>query len=413
MSRSRLFQQRGGTFFLALTLNSVPDIFSTSPPNWLVEIARPIDTKLTGQVLGSAIAGGLMAAETVGAKADEIERKTGERPSWLAQTGSWFGEFLPAAHEAKLNLQDPLWKLKAQKVQLGIMGDALGIVSEQQKIDTNKSKIALMAKDTQDIPAWLREHPTVESRMSAEWPAAMTPEWNSNLNNLRLRDSQSVQAKVIVSGVKTFADRLSALAKEDSVAAAQIAGASGQYTSRGQMPPPAILEALSVAEQASQQRKENERTAAVAAAEAAGQVPETRITDKGITTVYRPSSSTSTFQPREITLASGTRLIQTSPNQYRIAPVKGTERVLTDSQLLQLATQLQKVGDAKSMASADQIQEFLAKKAEAQISTPASTATATPSADARVKVRGKDGKLFTVPKAQLQQAIDEGYTPLE
>ena len=354
-----------------------------------------------------------MAAETVGAKADEIERKTGERPSWLAQTGSWFGEFLPAAHEAKLNLQDPLWKLKAQKVQLGIMGDALGIVSEQQKIDTNKSKIALMAKDTQDIPAWLREHPTVESRMSAEWPAAMTPEWNSNLNNLRLRDSQSVQAKVIVSGVKTFADRLSALAKEDSVAAAQIAGASGQYTSRGQMPPPAILEALSVAEQASQQRKENERTAAVAAAEAAGQVPETRITDKGITTVYRPSSSTSTFQPREITLASGTRLIQTSPNQYRIAPVKGTERVLTDSQLLQLATQLQKVGDAKSMASADQIQEFLAKKAEAQISTPASTATATPSADARVKVRGKDGKLFTVPKAQLQQAIDEGYTPLE
>ena len=73
------------------------DIFSVEPPRWLQEIARPIDSRLTGQVAGTMLGGGINA---------------------LAD-GTSFGQ---GFQEGRLAQQDPLWKLSAAAKQAQVAG---------------------------------------------------------------------------------------------------------------------------------------------------------------------------------------------------------------------------------------------------------------------------------------------------
>jgi len=210
------------------------------------------------------------------------------------------------------------------------------------------------------------------------------------------------------------------LGKEDATAAAQIAGAAGQYTQRGQMPPPEIVQSLSLAEEAAAQRRENERQAAITAAEAAGQVPETRITEKGVTKIYKPSTSTSAFMPEEITLPSGVKLIRVGPRQFRFAPKTGAQQDLTPSNLLVFSEQLDRFGDANDAQTAAKIRAWLSNKAVGQMGTstqpptttaaPIPNAVPAPNAPATGKIRVKrisDGKPGTINAEDFDAALYE------
>ncbi len=113
----------------------------------------------------------------------------------------------------------------------------------------------------------------------------------------------------------------------------------------------------------------------------------------------------------EMTTPSGIHAVWVGPNQIRLTPKTGEMKDLTPAQMLSLS-------ESPFMSSTNRtaIMNFLSGKAMGQVTNaPAVTtprATSAPSSE-RIKVRGKDGKLYTLPHSQRQQAIDEGYTPVE
>ena len=334
------------------------DIFDVQPPAWLTNLARPADTGVMAKVLGELTAGAGIAAGQADKDVAEAKSK-GEDLSWGR---AWLQDIPKGIGEARLNLLDPLWKLKVSEQGLHVQALQQNIKAKQQQMDAT-------AQDQQVIPAWLAQHPTWESRQSADWPSAVTPQGSRMLNDLRLRDSQSVQQKVAVEGIKDFSTRISALAKDDPTAAAQISAQSVQYTSRGQMPPPEMTEALTIAEQSAAQRKENQRVMAEQEAIARGETPETRITEKGVQKIFKPKTSTAAFMPEEVTLPSGTKMIRVGPRQFRFAPKSGQEIELTASQLLAVAEGLKLRSGAtpQQKADANRILDYLEKKALGQM----------------------------------------------
>ncbi len=243
----------------------------------------------------------------------------------------------------------------------------------------------MLAKDQETGPQWMRDHPTLESRIGAEDPVLLTPEWNRNFDQLRLRDSQSVQTKLVVSGVKQFSDRLATLAKTDAEGAAQIAGAAAQYTGRGQMPPAAITGALATAEEAATQRAQNQlmqqqvtQEAAVQKGKEEGATIKSVFGPKGETVSITSGGSADQNRARvgtEMTTPSGIHAVWVGPNQIRLTEGDKTKD-FTPGQLLQVAGKLPPYDK-----NAKALMNFLSSKAMGQI-TNAPAATATPAAAA-------------------------------
>lgn len=215
------------------------DIFSVTPPAWLQELTVT-DSRGLGRALGTLVAGGIGAAVK---STDEDEQR------------SWFKLLPESIGEARMALMDPMYKLKIQQSQMEIANKALGMEEMQQHIDLNKTKLRLTAEDTANIPKWLQDHPTVESRMNAEWPVARTPEWNQNLDHLRLRDSQSTLAKTTVSGLKDLSDAVQEISKFDGVKAGELSAKIQPFAVKGQMPPPELTAQVMIARGEAERKK--------------------------------------------------------------------------------------------------------------------------------------------------------------
>ncbi len=223
------------------------DIFDVRPPAWLTDITRPSSPGMAGQIVGELVGGMAIAAQQ--AKGD---MDNGTADTW---TGAWLSRIPRGIQESRLNVADPMWRLKAQQAELGMAHTALGIQQQQQQIDLNKTKLRLNADDLDTVPKWLQEHPTVESRMDAEWPVAKTREWNENLDQLRLRDSQSNLSKARVTGLKELSDAVSAIALYDGTKAATLSAAIQPYAMKGQMPPPEITSQVMAARSEAETKK--------------------------------------------------------------------------------------------------------------------------------------------------------------
>lgn len=215
------------------------DIFSVTPPAWLQELTVT-DSRGLGRALGTLVSGGIGAAVK---STDEDEQR------------SWFKLLPESIGEARMALMDPMYKLKIQQSQMEIANKALGMEEMQQHIDLNKTKLRLTAEDTANIPKWLQDHPTVESRMNAEWPVARTPEWNQNLDHLRLRDSQSTLAKTTVSGLKDLSDAVQEISKFDGVKAGELSAKIQPFAVKGQMPPPELTAQVMTARGEAERKK--------------------------------------------------------------------------------------------------------------------------------------------------------------
>jgi hypothetical protein len=384
----------------------MPDIFSVSPPAWLTDLTRSNDKGLLGGIAGELLGGALIA----GKKASEPE----SRQNWL--------QALPQSiAEAHLSVVDPMWKLKVQHSQMQIAKTGLALQEMQQKLNLGATNMRLRAEDTQEIPKWLAEHPTYESRRDAEWPTAKTPEWNRNLDQIRLRDSQSEQAKIAVSGVKAFTDRLSALSKDDPAGAAQVAGAAQAYTARGQPPPKEVTDALGMAEQVVAARKENERVQqqlrieeAIKKAEAEGSTVGRTFGPKGESITIKPGTSAKETQPKILSLGGHQIIYNPKGGGFRVLNPEGKERQMTPNQLLSLSKALLLSPDKQSKQVGADIESFLSKTASKQI-TPAetgepatkpSTAVPTSAPKRRVRVIGPGGQTGTVEEGDT---LPEGW----
>lgn len=229
----------------------MPNLWEVQPPNWLQDLTRPSEPGMAGKILGELVGGMAIAAQQAKGDVEKAEAR-GEDATW---TGAWLRAIPRGIHENRLNLSDPMWRLKAQQAELGMAQTALGLQQTQQQIDLNKTKLRLNAEDLATVPKWLQDHPTVESRMTAEWPTALTPEWNSNLNDLRLRDSQSTLAKTTVTGLKDLSDAVQEISKFDGVKAGELSAKIQPFAIKGQMPPPELTAQVMAARGEAERKK--------------------------------------------------------------------------------------------------------------------------------------------------------------
>ncbi len=155
------------------------DIFNVEPPRWLQAIAQPIDTKLAGRGIATLIGGALGASERQ-----------------EQQGGAWFQNFLGAAGEARMSMADPLWRLKANEIQLGMMKDVVGIATAETALKTHKLELANVAHDTEVWPKWLAENH--DNIIRAPSPDLRTPQFN-NLYQMALGRQTAIENGRVVS----------------------------------------------------------------------------------------------------------------------------------------------------------------------------------------------------------------------
>lgn len=261
-------------------------------------------------------------------------------PEWLNEESRWYRE---SGERSTQNFVQSLFEsermgMQRQQQKLNLASSMLGIEQQKQGLELGEIQMRNYAADTQSIPEWLKDHPTWESRQDAEWPTAASPQWQKQLTDLKLRDSQSVQAKVAVSAANAFSKRVTDLSKTDPSAAGQFA----PYIGKANIPS-TIQQALAVAEQTAQLKAQNQREQAAIDAQARGDVPTTKITEKGVETTYKAptaASKTSSFTPDEpIKLSDGSQLIHVSPNKWQY--VKGNNKTdLTSEQKRNIAHEL-------------------------------------------------------------------------
>lgn len=183
-------------------------IFDVEPPRWLQAIAQPINTKLTGQVISQAIGGAIGA----GPRADEnVQTGTSPegQPTYGERGGSWFSNFLGAAAEAKMSMADPLWRLKANELQVNTLKDMVGIATADTALKMHRMTLANTAHDVSVWPKWLADNRG--NYLQAPPPDLLTPEYNTQYTTLLGRETQLANNRVTSLGVQNFYARLKAL----------------------------------------------------------------------------------------------------------------------------------------------------------------------------------------------------------
>jgi hypothetical protein len=158
----------------------------TEPPAWLEAIAKPIDTKLTGQVFG-AILGGLSNAH------QEAKEKNQNLPP-DKQTSFW--EQLPDSfHNAAMRIRDPMYDIHMKQSQLQLGQQSLNMQATQQKMNFAAQDMVMRAHDQQALADWLTKYPTLKSRQDAEAPILESDEGWQHYEAIRKGDSAQENQK--------------------------------------------------------------------------------------------------------------------------------------------------------------------------------------------------------------------------
>lgn len=237
----------------------MPDIFSVSPPAWLTDLTRPSHPGMAGQIIGELVGGMAVAAQQ--AKGDmEKAQANGEDATWL---GSWLKAVPRGIQENRLNVADPMWRLKAQQAELGMAHTALGLQETQLQIDTAKQELRNEAQDQQAIPAWLQSHQTPDARSAAfDRPVPRSKKWQGYMHQIDANDvaidranTQSVLEKATFNGLKELSNAVDEISKYDGVAGGALSAKIAPFAAKGQMPPPAVLQEVATAREAAQTKK--------------------------------------------------------------------------------------------------------------------------------------------------------------
>ena len=128
-----------------------------------------------------------------------------EPPRWLQEQDSWIKGISSRGVDQLFRGAESVVQMQGQK--LNQASTVLNMQQQMQGIELNKLNIDRLSDDYNSIPNWLKEHPTWDSRQDAEWPAPKTPQGEKMLNDIRLRDSQSIQAEAATTAVHDFAAR--------------------------------------------------------------------------------------------------------------------------------------------------------------------------------------------------------------
>lgn len=277
-------------------------------------------------------------------------------PAWLSDEVSW------ARGGEQRDQQRALFDMQMQEGQQKIASNFLSLHSQQQGLDLNAINIKNKTRDATVIPDWLKEHPTWQSRNdeNTQWPTALTPEGESQLAQVRMRDAQSVQQKAAIAAVGDFAKRVDKLSAVDPASAGQFAPYIGKSN-----PSPTILQALSVAEQAAAQSKQNTVDQTTTDALSRGDVPTTTVGPRGVTTTYKPAAKNPNDEaPKTMALPNGATVAwMPGGKTLHVIQSDGKKQVYTPFQLQSIAKGLAETDPTKKT-----IMDFLSQSAVKQIS---------------------------------------------
>jgi len=276
--------------------------FGIEPPRWLQEEIRG-PGELSG-ALGAAIGGvGLWAQDQFSDKPDD--KKIG---------------FQSALATARGNVQDPLFALKREQAQNSIYGQTIQLESAYSNL---KQKNAELAKWQQELPTlapWISAGP--EGRKTQTRPSGVTSGPGLQMiqdadkldETFRIRQEQqriaADRASAQTIGAKIAVQRSSDFIKELAALDADLgADIPSMQPNKDGTPTTAMWQALNLAKQAQQQRKENAAAGAEVQAQARGEVPTTTIGEvkgvKKVTTTYKPTSAKMGGEPIIETLPTG------------------------------------------------------------------------------------------------------------
>jgi len=199
-------------------------------------------------------------------------------PKWLTDSVAWYSS-------AERIQREEEFKLRMDEGKMNLANQLLGIKQQQQGLELNRVNSERVSEDLRTIPQWMADHPRWEDRQDAQWPIPKSAQGDRMLNEARIRDAQSIQATTAATAIHDFATRVGKLREFDPQAAGQFAPVIGQR------PTPQILSALELAERSIETRKAESKKQAEREAQLRGDVPTTEITEKGVSTTYRPAKS--------------------------------------------------------------------------------------------------------------------------
>jgi hypothetical protein len=132
------------------------------PPAWLQNIARPVDGRDFGMLLGGAVNA---------FQKDEDGERIG------------FGRGLA---ESRMNMADPMWKMKAAQTEVGMRSAILQNEMTYQKFNQQKEELAAWQEFAPEAAPWLRMTP--EERLKTQAP---DPRGSTSAINLiqKIRDT--------------------------------------------------------------------------------------------------------------------------------------------------------------------------------------------------------------------------------
>jgi|SRR5215831_5038791 len=205
------------------------DIFGgVEPPQWLQRMAQPADMSVAGRVVGELVGGLGLSAENA-LKEAKTKQAQGIDTNWIKELP---GQIHQGLFEARMNMQNPMWKLGVQQAQLGMAKTQLDMQNTQSQIDVRKQHMTMLQTDQQNFSRWMQDHPTWQSRQNVAPPVFMTPEYQKGIHDIFMADSRSVQAKSAVESVKEFGKQKTELSGYDAI----LGGKYANYNDFNSMP---------------------------------------------------------------------------------------------------------------------------------------------------------------------------------
>ena len=165
-------------------------------------------------------------SEVQSSKASHFDPQTGSESSWLdSRKGLARGLF-----ESRMNIEDPLWRLKVEQSQANILSTFAGMENQLALARERKAETAAWMEDTKGMSAWLAATPEQREKMgvptvkSKQGLTLIERTQNSDNNFFtrkeqnRIRqeqaDNQNTAAKAINQNTKSFYDLLGTVDNE-------------------------------------------------------------------------------------------------------------------------------------------------------------------------------------------------------
>lgn len=296
---------------------------------------------------------------------------------------------------------DPFAKMKAMDFQQRL---ATGAVELQGKMLENSMKVHAMTATLEDQRTMqglidsLAANPNLLNEMEAP-PVFKTPQYQGVFNRLSEFNRNSLITKTRIADATAFTKRLSILDPGDRAEIQGMEGNKDGSISSTQW------KALGFAEERAQVAKENAKALAELEALQRGDVPTTTITEKGVSTTYKPAPKDATdAPPKTMTLEGGTTIAWV-PGSKAIHVIKdGNKKEFTPFQLSSIAKGLSDKDPRKK-----QISDFLADTAVAQTTPKTDTPSAVAPAAGKVRMLNPQGIPGFVPADQVEAAKAAGY----